>query len=203
MKHAFTVKYGDDPKEYGRQWRVLNADKKRNSDRGWRSKNRVKKAASDRLWALNNPNRRKEIVHRYYLRHKDKLAKQQKARDRTAILKRYYQKNKAKVDQRNKDWSAKNIHLVQANKSARRTGEESKRDVAELIKSVRKSKKVRCFYCDVKLNGQRVHIDHFVSVKNGGKTEVGNLVPSCPNCNHRKSGKNGNEFKNGQLVLIV
>ncbi len=203
MKYNFTVKYGDDPSEYSRQWRALNADKKRKGDREWRDNNRIRKAASDRLWAINNLEKKHENQRRYYLRHRDKLAKKQKAFDRTEILQRYYQKNKTTVLQRNKEWSAKNVHLVQANKSARRTGEESKRDVAELIKSVRKSKKVRCFYCDVKLNGQRVHIDHFVSVKNGGKTEVGNLVASCPSCNHRKSGKNGNEFKRGQLILIV
>lgn len=56
----------------------------------------------------------------------------------------------------------------------------------------------RCYYCATHLqkdNGAtEYHIDHYVSLANGGRNEIANLVLTCPACNLRKGIEDGNSF---------
>ena len=46
-----------------------------------------------------------------------------------------------------------------------------------------------CAYCGVKVPFLKIEFDHFVPIKNGGKTEPSNMLPCCTKCNHGKGGK--------------
>jgi 5-methylcytosine-specific restriction endonuclease McrA len=44
----------------------------------------------------------------------------------------------------------------------------------------------RCHYCGFKLDNNLFTCDHIYPRSKGGKTEIGNLVASCPRCNRKK-----------------
>jgi 5-methylcytosine-specific restriction endonuclease McrA len=46
-----------------------------------------------------------------------------------------------------------------------------------------------CAYCGVKVPFLKIEFDHFVPIKNGGKTEPCNMLPCCTKCNHGVNGK--------------
>lgn len=46
-----------------------------------------------------------------------------------------------------------------------------------------------CAYCGLKVDFLKIEFDHFVPIKNGGKTEPGNMLPCCKKCNHGVGGK--------------
>lgn len=46
-----------------------------------------------------------------------------------------------------------------------------------------------CAYCGIKVDFLKIEFDHFVPIKNGGKTEPSNMLPCCTKCNHGKGGK--------------
>lgn len=47
----------------------------------------------------------------------------------------------------------------------------------------------RCSYCGKPVEFLKVEFDHFIPIKNGGKTHPSNMLPSCHKCNHGKGGK--------------
>lgn len=53
----------------------------------------------------------------------------------------------------------------------------------------------RCTYCDRRVNRRTRHIDHSVSVANGGTDHLNNLRLSCAPCNLRKGARNSREFQ--------
>lgn len=56
----------------------------------------------------------------------------------------------------------------------------------------------RCYYCfnEFKTNSSNLkpHLDHFVSVANGGSNSILNLVYACARCNQEKFTENGEQF---------
>ncbi len=58
-----------------------------------------------------------------------------------------------------------------------------------------------CFYCGVT---ETHHVDHYISLANGGTDHWWNLVRACAPCNFSKHAMNGDEFlllKGGEVVL--
>jgi 5-methylcytosine-specific restriction endonuclease McrA len=53
----------------------------------------------------------------------------------------------------------------------------------------------KCAYCLQGVNN--LEMEHMVPVTEGGKTEMNNIVPSCPTCNRKKSNKNLLEWVGG------
>lgn len=53
----------------------------------------------------------------------------------------------------------------------------------------------RCAYCDRRVNRRTRHIDHSVSVANGGTDHLNNLRLSCTPCNLFKGALNAREFR--------
>jgi 5-methylcytosine-specific restriction endonuclease McrA len=51
-----------------------------------------------------------------------------------------------------------------------------------------------CFYCDVKMNPNRMHLEHKIPVSRGGGNQRGNLALACPSCNLKKGRKTHEEF---------
>lgn len=48
-----------------------------------------------------------------------------------------------------------------------------------------------CFYCGAQ---ETHHVDHYISLINGGTEHWWNLVRACKSCNHRKNRMNGDDF---------
>jgi len=57
------------------------------------------------------------------------------------------------------------------------------------IEGIRKSKSVKCYYCEKPVPGKKAHIDHMMPLSKGGPHSVENLCASCPHCNHTKHSK--------------
>jgi hypothetical protein len=53
----------------------------------------------------------------------------------------------------------------------------------------------RCTYCDRRVNPRTRHIDHSVSVANGGTDHLNNLRLACAPCNLLKGALNAREFR--------
>lgn len=50
----------------------------------------------------------------------------------------------------------------------------------------------RCVYCGATASETQLQLDHIVSIRRGGKDEMGNLVTACLDCN---IGKNASEVE--------
>ncbi|GEM_PF-6480839 len=68
----------------------------------------------------------------------------------------------------------------------------------EQISSLLEVQEKNCYYCATQLIGvdgkNEFHIDHYVSLTEGGHNEISNLVLSCPPCNLAKGIQDGNSF---------
>lgn len=53
----------------------------------------------------------------------------------------------------------------------------------------------RCAYCGCEISLDKFSIDHIVSLYNGGKDEVENMMPSCNSCNHYKGTMGLEKFR--------
>lgn len=53
----------------------------------------------------------------------------------------------------------------------------------------------RCTYCNRRVNRRTRHIDHSVSVANGGTDHLNNLRLACAPCNLLKGALNAREFR--------
>ena len=74
--------------------------------------------------------------------------------------------------------------------------------IEEFTLKVRRSKTVRCYYCDVRISGKKANIDHVLPLKEKGPHEIGNLCTSCEFCNKSKGAKLLGKWKKpGQQVL--
>lgn len=45
-----------------------------------------------------------------------------------------------------------------------------------------------CAYCGMELLYKDMQVDHVVSIRNGGRDELENMLPACRSCNHYKAG---------------
>ncbi len=61
-----------------------------------------------------------------------------------------------------------------------------------------------CEYCLIpeKFLATTFHIDHIVSQKHGGLTEIDNLAFSCPHCNQNKGSDIGTILKDDKFKII-
>lgn len=54
-----------------------------------------------------------------------------------------------------------------------------------------------CAYCE---NGKLEEWDHIVPISRGGRHSIGNLAPSCRDCNRSKSHRTVTEWRSGKVV---
>lgn len=47
----------------------------------------------------------------------------------------------------------------------------------------------RCAYCGTPVDFLKVEFDHFIPIREGGKTHPNNMLPCCKKCNHGTGGK--------------
>jgi 5-methylcytosine-specific restriction endonuclease McrA len=54
-----------------------------------------------------------------------------------------------------------------------------------------------CHYCERQVGAKALTMDHLVPLIRGGRSNKGNLVPACKDCNNRKKHKLAFEFSPG------
>lgn len=58
----------------------------------------------------------------------------------------------------------------------------------------------RCHWCHKHVPYSEVHRDHLIALTKGGGNGIGNIVPSCPECNFSKNNRMPWEFMPGRLL---
>jgi 5-methylcytosine-specific restriction endonuclease McrA len=166
-----------------------------------------------KLQREKNPDIIKAQKKESYKRNFEKIAKKAKENyhlvkeERSLYLKDYYQKNKEHLKEKatkyfheNKEsvykykkvWSKteKGINNTRAVKITRRNAGSIKASDIKLLKERAKNK---CYWCNCDIS-KGFHIDHYNPIYLGGKSNIDNLVLSCPKCNISKNKKNPYEF---------
>lgn len=124
-----------------------------------------------REWAAKNPERRAEIRRKSAVKHREKKRVASKA---------LYWKIKREDPERLREASRRWAHIRRSRELGNGgfiSGSWWKALLDVFETNV-------CLYCGE--NTERLVMDHFVPVKLGGRTEVGNLLPCCAICNNAK-----------------
>lgn len=159
---------------YGQKKRTESRiDEYRAKRRDYYSKNR------ERLLASNAKSREK---------HKDKIL---------AGKRRYYQENKSAANACIKEWAKKNPEKYSAYRRAvvgRRRAAVKSGDKPPVIAKWILDQPKSCKWCGAEC-ANNYQIDHIIPVARGGTHTIDNLAISCPSCNHRKSAKTLDRWK--------
>jgi HNH endonuclease len=61
-----------------------------------------------------------------------------------------------------------------------------------------------CEYCRIRQEfiEYSFHIDHIVSLKHGGKSDLGNLAYTCPDCNYNKGANLGTYLNPSERIFV-
>lgn len=103
-----------------------------------------------------------------------------------------YLRNKEKVKENAKRWAINNPEkrLKIACAYQKKRMDMIRSNGGHITKSrfieIRKTANGKCTYCGV---DSFIQMDHFIPVTRGGRTEAGNLVPSCIKCNREKGAE--------------
>lgn len=129
------------------------------------------KRAYDRARYAEDPDRRIEVVRRWYRENPDKVQ---------AWRQRHYAEHK-------EEYLASNRRRIARKYQA--TGSHT----AEEVLALGDSQDWLCAYCEKPLV-REFHVDHMVPLSRGGSDGWDNLAITCPTCNLRKSNKTVEEF---------
>ena len=126
---------------------------------------------SKESWAKRNPEKRKEVVRKYFL------------------------KSKEKIYERKRKWRENNPLKMKASKTnarAKRRGASGWIEVSRLEKLLINANGI-CEYCG--LFNKNIGFDHRTPLSRGGLHELKNLSVCCAKCNRIKYNKTIPEFK--------
>lgn len=158
-------------------------------DRQWREDNREKMLQKLRARYQTDPAYRKQVG-AWGHRNLDK---------KRAITKKWRSENKEKIRKWQDDNREKLRSHVRNRRALKKSAEGSHGEVD--ISSIRKNQRGKCAYCRIKLGGSG-HVDHIVSIKNGGGNWPKNLQLLCASCNLSKGSKDPVDFARylGKLI---
>lgn len=140
---------------------------------------------SSRKWENNN----KDHVREMKRQRREKNPSLYRSRNREAYLKRRDRKLFT-----SKQYRKNNRHVVAVSRHNRRSSKKFKvtqKDLSRLLNRYQN----KCHYCKVSLEDSRsgsrqaLQWDHVFPLSKGGCHSIGNLVPSCSECNNRKSDR--------------
>lgn len=100
-------------------------------------------------------------------------------------------------------WKEKNLENIAANdrnRRARKRNAEGSHTPADIAR-IRKMQRDKCGYCRKSLGGKG-HIDHIISLVNGGGNSPRNLQLLCAKCNHSKHSKDPIHFARLSGLLV-
>jgi 5-methylcytosine-specific restriction endonuclease McrA len=151
-------------------------------------------AVHQRAYVQRNPptpedsEKRRAWVRAWWAEHAEEIS--ERRRDFREGNKEYAAKHAA----RQRRYKESHPEVSSAYKARRRTRAAvgmSAQDRAESVEWRKLIKNDPCFYCG---SAETHHVDHYVSLGNGGTDHWWNLVRACAPCNQRKNSMNGDEF---------
>lgn len=160
-------------------------DARRETARVYREAHREERRVRAQVYWQENRERLLARWQEYYAAHVE---------ERRAYRHAYYEANKEKTQVTVRAYRAANPEVRQAEKARRRQREAAgmlTQDRADAVERRRLIRDDPCFYCGA---GKTHHVDHYVSLANGGTDHWWNLVRACRRCNLRKGPLNGDEF---------
>lgn len=166
-------------KECIRQWALQNSEQRQMYYAAYRIENREAVKANK---------------HQYYETHKDAI----KHKTRMWEI-----NNRDKSRAGKKAWKARNPLSVITNTNRRRARIKDLRHsftVDDWLRVVERFDN-RCAYCGA--SDVALEQEHFIPVVMGGHYEFGNIVPSCGECNRRKSGKHPSDFLSEDIYAYI
>lgn len=161
---------------------------------------------SDGLARLCKPCNRENDRRRYRENRSARIANQQRhlKKNRQAINQRqlrHYWANRSTRIKQHRDWYYRNREEQIAKQLPRSNKRRALKRMAGVFVITRKElnnlRRKPCYLCGAKSE----HIDHVIPLARGGRHSIGNLAPSCANCNHRKGTKYLVELKIKDLQL--
>ncbi len=145
----------------------------------------------------------KECKKEYYEKNKDKIIQQRMNRyhNNKDKEKKYYSINKDKILIYAHDYYQENIHKIKKYlkspsgiassfkcRSKRRSKiKEDKISISDIILIKKNAKE--CYWCRKSIKNKKIHLDHYIPIKLGGRNIIENIVVSCQKCNQIKSYK--------------
>lgn len=175
-------------------WRLRNLDKHRKSVRDCHARHKEKRKVSRLAWQRDNPERRREHSARYY------------EKNRASILERnrnWRSENSFKIREQKARYRAENRTMISALKrgyKARKKGAKGSH-TAEDVMNILRMQRRRCAYCRNSLKSG-FHVDHIVSLDQGGSNDPRNLQVTCRHCNLKKKNKDPIFFAQQMGLLI-
>lgn len=185
-------------KARNRRWREANAETLAEKKRAYREANIERHKAWDRARYLR---KREEIlaqVKDYYAAHSEEVRARvarhldEKRQDPQWVAKERERARQKwhKASEKQKEAWRRRGQRRQSRKNLQRVGEVSAADWDAILRIWDHS----CAYCGKRLEYNEhgnliVDIEHIIPISRGGPHSIGNLVPSCEGCNHRKSWK--------------
>jgi len=141
--------------------------------------------ARAKQWTKDHPDRRAEITHREYVKHRQRKSiygKQWRHQNRGKVL-LYKRLSEAKRRKRHYSAAAADEHVTR-----------------QQLEAQYKRQQGKCHYCGKNLNGA-FQIDHVVPLSKGGAHIIDNIVVTCRDCNQSKKDKFPHEWKKGGRLL--
>ncbi|MDQ0571477.1 5-methylcytosine-specific restriction endonuclease McrA [Variovorax paradoxus] len=132
------------------------------------------------------------------------------------LTKAWRDKNQEKYAEKKRAWSrtekakASAANWIDRNRDAVYLYNRAKRKLAvgiqaksivEHVQKLMKTQKCKCVVCHADISSA-YHIDHIVSIKAGGRSEIGNLQLLCQSCNCSKGAKHPVEFMQSRGFLL-
>ncbi len=142
---------------------------------------------------LKNVEERKEYNQKYYKEHREEILNQKKEYESKCkerinnYAKQYRDTHKKEMYEYQHKYRIDNPHKIAVHRQRRRM---TKKNIGGNGITIKQWKTVMqeynglCAYCSQK---KRLTMDHIVPIDNGGKHELGNVVPTCQSCNSSKS----------------
>lgn len=168
---------------YRKKYRRDNSAILKAKDSAYQKLNRKRLSTRSRSYAAAHPEQRCETQHKYNVSNKG----------RTAM------RNWARTIGKLPEHRAKRIAS-----DARRRALETTSALPDANIAIEKisTSRHRCYYCGIKIERKKLHIDHLNPLARGGAHAAYNLVPACQTCNLTKGKKEPNRFVVGQQLLV-
>lgn len=143
-----------------------------------------------------NPEKARIRSRRYEVKHKEKRRGNSASKEYTVkAWKEYYEAHSEELKQRAKTYALQNPEKIKLYRTKRRAVTRGSRAYTIKVRDSRRAlARYRhcCAYCNSSLI--QVHWDHVLPVSRGGTHSVGNLLPTCPDCNLQKTSKTLTEW---------
>jgi|688.fasta_scaffold569873_1 5-methylcytosine-specific restriction endonuclease McrA len=171
-KRVFTTEQRARKNAYKKEYRAKNKDAIKAWNADYRARNKARKKESDRKYKELNKQKIKEGSALYLFLNRDK---------RAAYYRKYRHTSSGRATQ------SANRHIRRARKVAATIVDP--RAIYVWEKQWRAAKRVKCYWCNKRVAGNKAHMDHIQPLARGGAHSIENLCISCQPCNSRKHAK--------------